>query len=69
MYIRDRDADIDAIEAEMGAIIFREGDTNVSIEAGKYVVELFVYWNVYCVLNHFEIHINFFLLFCCFFFV
>lgn len=35
VYIRDRDADIATIEDEMGAIIFRDGQPNVSVSSGK----------------------------------
>lgn len=35
VYVRDRDIDINDVEAEMDSIIFYEGQANVSIASGK----------------------------------
>lgn len=35
VYVRDRNIDINEVEAEMNSIIFREGDPNVSVAEGK----------------------------------
>lgn len=35
VYVRDRDIDVNAVEAEMDTLIFHEGQGNVSVVSGE----------------------------------
>lgn len=35
VYVRDRDINVEDVEAEMDSIIFHEGQANVSVSTGK----------------------------------